>query len=164
MSKGHVLAVVLAAACGVLIMLSAVIGHQIDGSGEPTTISWTAGDLPISSGDGRTGGRLHSSAEVQVYPRGSWRQHHHATPLGHPGIGLFRHYVHLSGPEACLFTADSTADGYLRNAGGGRDCPRSNTDDRCGFISEAFFTYVLAGGSCASFGIPACQGLESECW
>ena len=149
---------------GGLLLVGAAYAFQVDGSAPPTVIRWTAGDLPSLSGDGYSGGRLHASAEVQVYPSSIWRQHHHATPLGHPGIGLFRHYVHLSGGEACLFTADSTADGYLKNAGGGRDCPRSNDDARCGFISEAYFTYVLAGGSCASFGIPACEGLESECW
>lgn len=135
---------------------------QTDGSSPPAVITWTGGDLPSLSGDGQAGGRVHGEGSIQVSQRSEWTHHHHATPIGSAGIGLFRHYRHEGGPQSCLFTANATADGFLKDVGGGRDCPRADGDPRCGFISEAYFAYALAGGTCESFNILPCTG--AFCW
>ena len=161
-SQANALIAVGAAALAAAWMISIAHALQTDGSSPPAVITWTGGDLPSLSGDGQAGGRVHGEGSVQVSVRSEWTHHHHATPLGSAGIGLFRHYRHESGPAACLFTANQTADGFLKDVGGGRDCPRADGDPRCGFISEAYFAYALAGGTCESFGVAPCTG--PFCW
>ena len=134
---------------------------QTDGSSPPAVITYTAGDFWTTSGDGAVGGnREGGRGVVQVKGVGEWDHYHHATPVGGRAIGTFRHYRHESGPQSCLFTATQrTTDGFLMNVGGGRDCPRSSSDPRCGAISQEFFVFVLAGGACEAFNVPPCGGV-----
>ena len=130
---------------------------QTDGSADPLLLGWTSGPLPSLSGDGEVPGEgEHGEDTVQVYTIAEWSNHHEATRVARNTY--FRHLRHLGGPEGCVFTATITQDGYLKDIGGGRDCPTSAADSRCGYISEGWETFALAGGSCSAFNIPACTG------
>ena len=128
---------------------------QSDGSAEPLLLGWTSGSLPSLSGDGQVGGDDdHGQDTVQVSTIAEWSNHHQATRVARD-IN-FRHLRHLGGPEGCVFTATITQDGYLKDIGGGRECSASSP--RCGYISEGWETFALAGGSCAAFNVPPCTG------
>ena len=77
------------------------------------------------------------------------------------GPGNYRWYRFVSGPQLCIFTADSR-DGRLVNMGGGRNCPKDGADNQCGFIWMGYHVYAAAGRSCSQYGISACDGIG--CW
>ena len=69
---------------------------------------------------------------------------------------------HVSGPQACLFTATWTRGGPLAGTiGGGRECPRSRDDNSCGYIKPGWTIYVASGRSCGAYGVEECRGW---CW
>ena len=157
----EVLSVILAAAAFTAVALTSRAAYpQTDGSSAPALISCTAGSLFTLSGDGQSGGdQGRARGAVQVWPRDEWTHWHHATPVCGEYSNSFRHYRHVHGPDACLFTGRLTDDGHIIDFGGGRDCPRNDGDDRCGAIGRGWRVFALAGGSCESFGVPACGGL-----
>ena len=161
----------LSAALFAALALAAPAAAQTDGSAEPMRLSWTAGSLWTLSGDGQAGGDSGRGEDtVQVYeiepvdqltgpqpanvPR---REPRHYSPVA--ANIYFRHLLWEGGSKGCIFTATPQADGSLRDVAGGRDCPRSDSDHRCGAISEGFDVYALAGGSCEQFRVEECGGL-----
>ena len=144
-----------------LFALAAIFGAstraQTDGSQEGMRLQWTAGPLPSLSGDGESGGEDGGGSDVvEVSEVSDWANHHAATRIARSSD--FRHIRHMGGPQGCVFTADSTPGGYLKNVGGGRDCPEREGVSGCGYISEGWLVFALAGASCEQFGIPRCQG------
>ena len=133
---------------------------QTDGSAEPMIISWTGGSLPSTSGDGETAGDAGATEEdtIQVHPTEEWHDRHRATVIAAHN-DVFRHLIHESGPAGCVLTGElRTVGGAVLHSGGGRECPRGPADRRCGYIAEGYTVFALAGGSCASFGVPPCTG------
>lgn len=142
-------------------LLAGPAAGQTDGSAAPMRLAWTGGGLPSLSGDGQAGGDVRGDDVVQVTVREAWTHYHHATPVAASRLS-FRHLMHMGGAAGCVFTARPTANGFLRAVGGGRDCPRNRGDTRCGYYSEGWDVYALAGGSCASWRVLPCGG--PFCW
>lgn len=153
-------ALALAIAAAIFGLLAGTAGAQTDGSAEPMRLGWTGGSLPSLSGDGAAGGDGGRGTDaIQVRPTGDWRRLHTAASVaGAPPE--FRHLAHLGGPQGCVFTATPlhALDGTLLHSGGGRDCPLSETDRRCGYIATGFDVFALAGASCEQYGIESCTG------
>lgn len=129
-------------------------GSQADGSAEPTVIRWRAGadTLPPYSG--------WHVATVQP------TEGVHAATSVAEATDAFRWVEHVSGPEACIFTATGhrSAGGAWRPAsdvGGGRDCSAHVRDNHCGYFMPGWDVFAASGGACASFGVPPCSGI---CW
>ena len=127
---------------------------QTDGSAEPTVIRWRTGadTLPPYS----------DWHEATVQPTAGV---HDATLVGDE-LDAFRWFEHVSGPQACVFTATAVRDreGVLRpghDAGGGRDCSAHVRDSHCGYVMPGWTVWAASGGACASFGITPCSGI---CW
>lgn len=68
---------------------------------------------------------------------------------------------HVSGPQACVFTAVGGMGAPLTQIGGGRDCPRSQADPSGGYFMGGYWVWAVSGESCTSFGVPVCSGI---CW
>ena len=69
---------------------------------------------------------------------------------------VFRWLFHVSGPEACIFTANKGNDGKLIDIGGGRDC-NANVSN-CGFIVRGYNVYGVSGKACNGYGVEPCTG------
>ena len=140
---------------------------QVDGSAEPMIVSWTGGDLPSTSGDGETGeDGGHGTDTVQVHPTEDWHRDHRATVIASHS-DQFRHLMYESGPQGCVFTAEYRGpDDALLHSAGGRECPLGGLNGdgsprgsrQCGYIAPGFAVFLLAGASCAAFGIAPCTG------
>ena len=127
---------------------------QTDGSAEPTVLRWRTGadTLPPYSG-------WHVST---IQPADGVD----GATLIAPTNDAFRWVEHVSGPEACIFTATPVrgeggafhpGDDY----GGGRDCSAHVRDAHCGYIMPGWTVFAASGGACSSFGISPCSGI---CW
>ena len=98
-------------------------------------------------------------------PYTAWKQE--TVPCGetpHDGVRVgdsdssYRWVRYISGPQACIFTANPRGN-VLAQVGGGRNCVGSESGGACGFFQRGYHVYAVSGTSCSAFGIPVCSGI-----
>ena len=117
---------------------------------EPTILRWRTAGLPAGP---------YSPWRIATVPATAFDSLDSATQIAN-AEDTFRWIEHVSGPEACVFTAKRQS-GALVSAGGGRTCPRSEHDSSCGYIEEFWDVFAASGGACTAYGVSGCAGI---CW
>ena len=119
---------------------------QTDGSAEPTCIGVHESDLP--------GAFPHTAFTDCIQGAETW----HDARLINTHPPTFRHFVWVSGPEACIFNVDIDANHHWQNPQGGRDCAPGVNSGHCGYWSMGWNIVVASGQSCSAYGVPPCAG------
>ena len=119
-----------------------------DDSPDPTCIGVHESDLP--------GAFYHRVFTDCIQAAETWRDARFIST--HPAS--FRHFVHVSGPQACIFNVQTPngAHGEWTDPGGGRHCAPGVDSGRCGYFSMGWNIVVASGQSCAAYGVPECDG------
>ena len=139
--------VLLALALLALISASMAAVAQAD-PGEATIVQWRAA--------GASYGPFTAWWQATIPPTDDV---HEATPVA-GAHASYRWIEHLSGPQACAFTARPSPDGAgLVEIGGGRDCTHPGAS--CGYFMPGWTIYLASGRACDAFGVPECTGI---CW